>query len=145
MDVWNLLFVVADKRPCPSQCTLPCQREALKASLAISDAQVTLRTSSIGHCYLCKSWHKRLAIPAFNRWHKGAMRRIFSSTVKQWQRLLKQDGLRTKHMTLYDRKSLNRPLSTTTSVSSTHTRYKEVGSFRLLSSFHRSKKPLHYR
>lgn len=71
--------------------------------------------------YLCKSWHKRLAIPAFNRWHKGAMGSIVSSTVKRRQRLLKQHGPRTIHMTLYDRKSLNRPLSTTTSKSSTQT------------------------
>lgn len=74
--------------------------------------------------YLCKSWHKRLAIPTFKRWHKGnygTMGSIVSSTVKHRQRLLKQNGPRTNHMTLYDRKSLNRLLSSTTSKSYTHT------------------------
>lgn len=123
-DAWNLFFVPANKRHCPLQCPLSWHKDLAKAKAAISNALLTLRMSSRGHWsrrYLCKSRHNTVQ----SRHSTGDIKDLLGSIVSTGpflqQRFLKHHCLRTNHMTLSNRKSLNRPLCHPTSKPSIHT------------------------
>lgn len=85
---------------------------------------LTLRMSSRGHWsrrYLCKSRHNTVQSQHSTGDIKDFLGSIVSTGPILQQSFLKHHCLRTNHMTLSNRKSLNRPLCHTTSKPSVHT------------------------